>query len=164
MKKTITELIRKYNDLGLVTPVTYMTQRGQVRSITKHLQRSAVLWDCIDRLSNKPSDSMAELIIRKEKMMVSRLLYKMTKKILVNNGLAKELKPDVEEEEFMKDHEGMFEYCIEKLLALRIITPFLRAYYSPLEDEEGVLFGAKQVAEEDVEKGDSEQFDEEGMV
>tara|TARA_Y100000296_G_C5009068_1_gene174151 strand:+ start:89 stop:595 length:507 start_codon:yes stop_codon:yes gene_type:complete len=166
------QLINKYGDLGLTTPVVIMQQTGQTKKIIKHLQRAATLWDCRSRNGNF-DDGLANRIINVEKETISKLLYKITKKILITEiskpGSNEEKKvidesdlvPNVKEEQFMKSHEEMFEYCIEKLLKLRIITPYLRAYYSEFQDEEGITMGSKQIAEEDIDKGDEEQFEDE---
>jgi len=175
MKKEINDLIRRYFELGLIT-VVLVPVRGP--SSTQSLvykevrMRTAKAWGIKDIGTGEYSDELTKVLLDSEKEIVANELYEMTLAII----RAEDCEDDVvygtetylsvaDDVKFNKKtgsatHLDKMMWSIVRLRKLKIISPFIRQYLQPIQDNNDNLMGNKVVPEEHLDNLDIEDKDD----
>lgn len=175
MKKEINDLISRYFGLGLITTalVPVKGQSAQQSLVYKEVKmRTSKAWDIKEPTTQEYSDKLAMEMIQSEKMLIANELFELTKAIVLVEGVAEQkVYGDIvyygTKDEVMygrgTTHVGHLEkmmWCIVRLRALKVISPFIRQYLQPVLDNNGNLIGNKIVPEDQLDNVDQEEEEE----
>lgn len=177
MRKVINDLIQRYFELGLITTmlVPIKTGSGQGFVYKEVRARTSLAWEMKDMQTGEYSDKMAVDLIELEKDNLANELFEMTKALIQAEGLTDEHIPGStkaylsEEDEVKADkktgnmgHRDKMMWCIVRLRAMKVISPFIRQYLQPVDDNDGNMIGNKIVPEDQLDKMELEEAESNG--
>lgn len=175
MKAIIEELIKRYFELSLITTVMIPEKRGMGSSRAgssmvryhKVKVRAAKAWDVKDPTTSQYSDVLVEDLNDAEKEAISQQLFVITKAMIIADNKQEEMLTALKEKylnyecktfnEKPEDHLKIMEWCLIRLRAMGVISPFITMRLQPVYDNDDSFIGNKVVADEDTDDENEEE-------